>query len=88
MANPLMIPLKDDEKEMLLAVKTNLFLRDKFRILKDDPDAILVVSEMVITAKNYDRMLDAIKELRDNCHDIVDRFCCQDIVDKRSLRIE
>jgi hypothetical protein len=64
MANPLMIPLKDDEKEMLLAVKTNLFLRDKFRILKDDPDAILVVSEMVITAKNYDRMLDAIKELR------------------------
>jgi hypothetical protein len=64
MANPLMIPLKDDEKEILLAVKTNLFLRDKFRILKDDPDAILVVSEMVITAKNYDRMLDAIKELR------------------------
>jgi len=64
MANPLMIPLKDDEKEMLLALKTNLFLRDKFRILKDDPDAILVVSEMVITAKNYDRMLDAIKELR------------------------
>jgi hypothetical protein len=59
-----MIALKDDEKEILLAVKTNLFLRDKFRILKDDPDAILVVSEMVITAKNYDRMLDAIKELR------------------------
>ena len=63
MANPPMIPLKDDEKEMLLAVKTNPFLRDIFRILKDDPDAILVVSEMVITAKNYDRMLDAIKEL-------------------------
>jgi hypothetical protein len=64
MVNPPMIPLKDDEKEMLLAVKTNPFLRDIFGILKDDPDAILVVSEMVITAKNYDRMLDVIKELR------------------------
>jgi len=26
--------------------------------------------------------------LDDNCHDIEDRFYCQDIVDKRSLTIE
>lgn len=62
--NPPMMRVEEDEdeKEIPFSIRNNPFLRDIFRILKDNPEGILVVSELVTTARSYDRMLEAIKE--------------------------